>query len=126
MATLYVAPSPIAGLGLFAGQSFTEGDLVISFHCQAVSKFEWKRMCADGCIPTDAAFVYLGKMLRDPNLTNQYNTRSQPKWYYFNHSYDPNTIMKKCGPVVAWYAIRDIAADEELTFHYGEPDPSWA
>lgn len=79
-------------------------------------------MCADERIPTDAAFIYLGKMLHDPNLTNQYG----PKWYYFNHSNNPNTVMRKCGAVVAWYAIQDIAADEELTFDYGEPDPSWA
>ena len=122
MPNVYVAPSSIAGDGLFAAKSFRKGDRVIGFRFKAArNKFVWKDMAAARSIPTDAAFVFNGKMLYDPKFTNQ----SKPMWYNFNHADAANTIIQKSGPMVAWYAARAIARDEELTFDYVEPDPSW-
>ena len=123
MTRVYSAPSSISGLGLFASEDFSKGDEVISFKAKTITKFEWRDKCLSLPIPEDAAFVFNGKMLYDPKFVPN---QAIPMWYYFNHSSNPNTRMRKQGATVVWYAIRSIASNEELTFDYGEPDPSWS
>ena len=123
MTRVYSAPSSISGLGLFASEDFSKGDEVISFKAKTITKFEWRDKCLSLPIPEDAAFVFNGKMLYDPKFVPN---QAIPMWYYFNHSGNPNTRMRKQGTTVVWYAIRSIASNEELTFDYGEPDPSWS
>ena len=96
---------------------------MISFKAKTITKFEWRDKCLSLPIPEDAAFVFNGKMLYDPKFVPN---QAIPMWYYFNHSSNPNTRMRKQGATVVWYAIRSIASNEELTFDYGEPDPSWS
>lgn len=49
-----------------------------------------------------------------------------PKWYRMNHGECANTKLVEAGDLVLeWRAVRDIARGEELTWHYGKPDPAW-
>ena len=94
MTRVYSAPSSISGLGLFASEDFSKGDEVISFKAKTTSKFEWRDKCLSLPIPEDAAFVFNGKMLYDPKFVPN---QAIPMWYYFNHSSNPNTRMRRQG-----------------------------
>ena len=66
-------------MGLFASEGFSKDDQIISFKSRAMTKFEWRDRCTSLSIPEDAAFVFNGKMLYDPNFISEQVT---PIWYY--------------------------------------------
>jgi SET domain-containing protein len=47
-------------------------------------------------------------------------THNRGAMRYINHSCSPNTFIRICYGRVEFYALRDIAAGEELTADYGE------
>ena len=47
------------------------------------------------------------------------------KWYFLNHSANWNAKLKLLDGQIVWVAVRAIAAGDEITFSYGEPDPAW-
>lgn len=53
--------------------------------------------------------------------------RRVPHWWRMNHGWAPNTEPRlRAGGGIAWVAKASIRAGDELTWHYGEPDPDWA
>ena len=120
---VYAGPSTISGLGLFADQNFAKGDRIISLDTESTTKDKWFERCTSLSIPSDAAIAYNGRMLYDPIFISNETTSI---WYYFNHSFNPNTKMKKRGTTIIWYATKNVSKHDELTFDYGDPDPSWS
>ena len=101
---VYVAPSPIHGTGCFARISFSGGDWIGTYEgrpaCRDGTYVLW--VCAEGEPP-------VGR--RGRNLLR-----------YLNHRGDGNAEFDG----FELYALRDIAAGEEITFDYsagaeGEP-----
>lgn len=107
------------GLGVFATKPFSKGDLIECCRVIVLPKnelmivpstsvlrhfiFEWEKKFA---IPTGFGCFY-------------------------NHSYEPNSIHAKQIDMneIHYYALRDIAQDEEITINYGGfptySDPLW-
>jgi hypothetical protein len=47
-----------------------------------------------------------------------------PDWYYMNHHCKPNCKMIILDEIVCWSTLRAVR-NEELTFAYDDPDPTW-
>lgn len=111
------------GRGLFAREPIAAGENLGTFHTIRIPPDEvkalqggtlsrfWFEDEADG-----SAFIVLG----DIELVNHSRTPNcERRWY-----------QEACGELVEFYALRDIAADEQLTMDYefdGTPDdPEWA
>ena len=93
-----VRESGIHGRGLFATRAIREGALVGVFEGKKTSKDDMHVLWTES---EDGKWVGL----RVTNLL-----------MYVNHAADPNT--EALGTEL--YALRRIAADEEITFHYGD------
>jgi len=102
-----VRSSPSHGLGLFAKESITRGEVVVIWGGDFVDTDEAYKAKKDG-----KAIQRL-----DDNLWDvfDYETRNEDPSYNHNHSCDPNTWMKD---EVTITARRDIEKDEELTIDY--------
>lgn len=124
-----VAPSAVAGLGLFANVRIERMASIATIPAQRVlSKAEapsaWAAWRARHRLPHDACI-----RLHDGRIAYGAQWRSSsevPDWYRMNHSTTPNVIMRLSAEGVVWRARRDIEPGEELTYHYGEPDARWA
>ena len=53
-------------------------------------------------------------------------------WYAMNHASKPAATVQlrvtqdaEKRPVIEWRTCRDVAAGQQLTFTYGQPDPTW-
>ncbi|GAB4175264.1 MAG: hypothetical protein Kow0020_10930 [Wenzhouxiangellaceae bacterium] len=96
---VYVARSPIHGRGLFARVPIAKGTLI--------GRYEGPRTRRDGM---HVLWVW------DEDTGRWEGIDGTNEMRFLNHSADPNADW--------WgdelYALRDIAKDEEITFHYGE------
>jgi len=100
-AFVYSAKSPRHGTGLFAAQSISEGDYIGTYHGPHAKR--------NG---TYVLWVY-----DEDNCDDCIGISGQNLLRYLNHDRShPNTEFE--GPDL--YALRDIEADEELCFNYGE------
>ena len=98
---VYVAPSPIHGLGLFAACTVHPGELI--------GEYDGPRVEQDGpyvlWIEEEAGGKWIG-----------YDGRNEMR--YMNHSDRPNAEMDG----LYCYALREIPRDSEITIDYG---PDW-
>ena len=122
-------PSPIHGRGLFAVAALAPGaPAVAAFRAAAVARAdEWDgALHAALGLPHDAGVhVGGGRVLYDPDVGRR---GGPPHWYLMNHARPGNVRMRLLRPGgggVEWVPTRHVAAGEELTYDYGEPDPAW-
>ena len=115
----YVGPSAIEGVGVFAVEAIASGTPIWSLE-------EGLDLMLD-----DAQLERLSPLQRDfierygyPHMTRPGITVLEfDNGRFMNHSDTPNTDFTT--PELGW-AIRDIAAGEELTCNYAEFDPGFA
>lgn len=109
-AALKVGRSGVAGRGLFAGASIPARAKIGEFEGEVIGLREARRRARGRAI---IAIVELEGHALDA-------TRTRRGFRYINHSCAPNTFIR-CTPERAeFYALRPIAAGEELTCDYGE------
>ena len=107
---LVVRPSRIVGMGLFAGTPIAARAKIGEFEGEVIGLREARRRARGQRI---IAIVELERHALDA-------TRMKHGFRFINHSCAPNTFFR-CTPERAEiYALRDIAAGEELTVDYGE------
>ncbi len=114
----YVGPSDIEGVGIFAAAPIKSGTAIWTL----AEKFDL--LVKENDLPT------LTELQRDFIERYGYPHMTRPglivleydNGRFMNHSDQPNTDFRN--PDVAW-AVRDIAAGEELTCNYAEFDPSF-
>lgn len=115
----YVGPSPIEGVGVFAAEPIAAGSVI------------WELSDDLDLLLTKEQLARLPDLQRSFIERYGYPHMSQPQLTvlefdngrFMNHSGTPNTDFTR--PEVG-YAIRAIAAGEELTCDYSEFDPSFA
>ena len=108
---LRVAKSRIHGNGAYAIKRIPARRKIGSLGGEVISQREGRKRAQD---KTSISIVELwnGKTLD----ASAYNHEIK----FINHSCQPNTFMRTLGYHVEFYALRDIAKDEELTCNYGE------
>ena len=107
---LKVRPSRIVGQGLFAGHAIPRRAKIGEFEGEVIGLREARRRAKGQRV---IAIVELERHALDA-------TRMKHGFRFINHSCAPNTFFR-CTPERAEiYALRDIAAGEELTVDYGE------
>jgi len=107
---MYVAPSRIVGLGLFAGSSIKAREKIGEFEGEQVSIREARRRAKTKEV---IAIVECGNFALDA-------TDSKRGFRFINHSCDPNTFTRVTDIRAEFYALRDIRKGEELTVDYEE------
>jgi hypothetical protein len=126
---VYTGASDVcAGEGLFAATNLQQGDVVVAM----VSPTKVTREAGEAYmqrfgVPTDSVVDYerSGKVMTyyDESWTN---ADTRPYWHYLNHGRPGNTRPRVRANAYEWVASGPILAGEEMTFDYGEPDPSWS
>jgi uncharacterized protein len=114
----YVGPSAIEGVGVFAAEPIAAGSVV------------WRLEESLDLLLTDEQLQRLSGLQRDflerygyPHMTREGITVLEfDNGRFMNHSETPNTDFTD--PDTGW-AVRDIAAGEEITCNYREFDPSF-
>jgi uncharacterized protein len=115
----YVGPSAIEGVGVFAAEPIRAGTAI------------WQLSEALDLLLTEDQLQRLPELQRDfierygyPHMTKPGLTVLEfDNGRFMNHDPQPNTDFTS--PETGW-AIRDIAAGEEITCDYAEFDPSFA
>ena len=116
------------GKGLFADEDIKYARLIkdkpviISFEFSKTTPKKWDKRVEKLKIPALSGIHKYDTVRYDPTFTNP---KRPPKWYRLNHSFNPNAEVRSKGKFVYWTPLRDIKKGEEITFHYGKPDPSW-
>ena len=104
-----VAPSRIAGQGLFAAQDITKGMRIMQYIGEKISSRERALRIAAG-----NPYIF--------HLTYRYAIDGQTlenTARYINHACDPNCEVEKTSDTIWIIALREITAGEELTYNYG-------
>jgi SET domain-containing protein len=107
---LRVKRSRIVGRGLFAGTRIAVREKIGEFEGEAIGLREARRRAKGRSV---IAIVELERHALDA-------TDSLRGFRFINHSCDPNTFIRCTAARAEFYALRDIAAGEELTVDYGE------
>jgi SET domain-containing protein len=107
---LLVRPSGIVGLGLFAGTPIARRAKIGEFEGEVIGLREARRRAKGRRV---IAIVELERHALDA-------TRMKHGFRFINHSCSPNTFFRCTSQRAEIYALRDIAAGEELTVDYGE------
>lgn len=111
-AKVHKAPSLIAGTGLWAKQAIAAGELVVVKGGHVFSRRERDERAA----VLGPAEIQIGE---DLFIGPIHQDERDASMMYLNHSCDPNLgIVGQ----IAFHAMRDIAAGEELTFDYATGD----
>lgn len=105
---LVVGPSPITGRGLFAGCAIPKRAKIGEFEGEVIPLKEARRRAAGLRI---VAIVELDRKAIDAR-------GMRTGFRFINHSCAPNTFMRRTKDRAEFYALRDIAAGEELTVDY--------
>ena len=105
---LVVGPSPITGRGLFAGCAIPRRAKIGEFEGEVIPLAEARRRAAGLRI---VAIVELDRKAIDAR-------GMRTGFRFINHSCAPNTFMRRTQDRAEFYALRDIAAGEELTVDY--------
>jgi SET domain-containing protein len=109
MIRLRVAPSQIAGKGLFAAQPIKKGTYIVRYIGEKIPKAESQQRLAQGNVyifSLNEQYDIDGKLMK--NIAR-----------YINHSCDPNCVVKNSGRAIWIVAARDIQDGEELSYNYG-------
>lgn len=114
----YVGPSPIEGVGIFAAQAIPAGTAI------------WILDDSLDLLLSDDQLARLPSLQRGfierygyPHMTREgFTVLEFDNGRFMNHADAPNTDFSD--PETGW-AIRDIAAGEEITCNYAEFDPTF-
>jgi SET domain-containing protein len=111
---LYVGPSKIHGLGLFAGEDLEWGQKIIEFRGERLSKKEVARRQRFYDSIGFTCLIQFGSGEGIDGIVGDNESR------FINHSTKPNLGAVRKGPWrVIFYSLDDIRAGDELTFNYG-------
>ncbi len=105
---IYIKDSPIHGKGGFARIPIAAGERVVEYVGRKIDKQESLRQCEAG----NPCIFYLDEQ---HNLDG--NVAENPA-RFLNHSCRPNSEARAMDGGIWIVAVRDIAADEEVTFNY--------
>lgn len=97
----------IAGLGLFAGEHIPTGEFIIEYYGKKLTDKQADEKGGKYLFQADDNVVIDGS--RRDNIAR-----------YMNHSCKPNCEPEIDGKRIFMYALRNIAAGEELTYNYGK------
>ena len=117
MAEVAVKQSPINGLGVFPLNSISRGELVLAIDDSRVVTPAFPLDTSKGELEYHCDYLAGGKV-----VLMQFPER------HINHSCDPNTFVKTILGVRYIFALRPIAAGEEITYDYcinGFGDTLW-
>lgn len=114
----YVGPSPIEGVGIFAAAPIAAGTAIWELTDDLDLLLTREQLARLPDLQRDFIERYGYPHMSEPHLT----VLEFDNGRFMNHSSQPNTDFTR--PDVG-YAIRDIAAGEELTCDYNEFDPSF-
>lgn len=115
----YIGPSEIEGVGIFAAAPIKAGESIWILE----DRFDLLLPVAELQNLPELQRAFLDRY-GYPHMTRQGMIVLEfDNGRFMNHSKDPNTDFTR--PDIAW-AIRDIAAGEEITCDYAQFDPSFA
>jgi SET domain-containing protein len=115
----YVAPSEIEGVGVFAGALITKGTVIWQLDRDFDRLIHRDQLEKLGPVFREFAERYCYPYPEDPEIM----VVELDNGRFMNHSIRPNTCFTDPHK---GYAIREIAADEELTCNYAEFEPNFA
>lgn len=107
---LAVGPSRIVGRGLFAGGDIPRRAKIGEFEGEVITIREARRRARARRV---IAIVELVTRAIDAHGLRH-------GFRFINHSCEPNTFLRRTDERAEFYALRDIAAGEELTLDYGD------
>jgi uncharacterized protein len=107
---VYLAPSPVTGIGLFTTIPYTSGDEVLRVNDPEYFAAARSHAQLSAAGYTHEDIFQVGDDLFIP----PHGTPDD----YTNHSCEPNTGLKVSSAGFVMIALRDIAAHEELTYDY--------
>jgi SET domain-containing protein len=111
---LFVARSPIHGLGLFAGEDIEWGQRLIEYQGKLLSRRETQRRRR---FYDSIGFTCLMEFGDGRAVDGLFGTNESR---FINHSTRPNVAAVREGERrIIFYSLDDIAKGEELTFNYG-------
>lgn len=111
---LFVARSPIHGMGLFAGENIEWGQRLIQYQGQLISKREAQRRRR---FYDSIGFTCLMEFGDGRAVDGLFGTNESR---FINHSTKPNVAAVREGERdIIFYALDDITKGQELTFNYG-------
>ena len=113
----YLGISPIHGLGVFTAEDIQAGDVIWSYEENFDRRF------------TVEDFSKMSTAIQEYYQTYGYHSTADRMIYlpfdndrFMNHSFVANTVFKPDGN---FYALVDIAKDQEITCDYREFDTEW-
>ncbi len=113
---LVVRPSPIDSVGVFTSKPIRKGTRIVEYEGERITPEEADRRY-DGAVRTYLYELEDGKTIIDGHGLGA----------FLNHSCDPNCESEESKGRVWLFAIRDIAAGEELVWDYnlrGDEEPA--
>ncbi|MFZ4552380.1 MAG: SET domain-containing protein [Aquabacterium sp.] len=110
-----VGPSPIDGQGAFADEAIPARRKIGEMRGEFVDMREARRRAREAERSTGRIFMVA---ISDKRAVDA--THATDPLRFANHSCQPNMVLKVEQGRVAFYALRDIDAGEELTARYGE------
>ncbi len=110
-----VGPSAIDGQGAFAGEAIPARRKIGEMRGEFVDMAEARRRARQAEKTSGRIFMVA---ISDKRAVDA--THATDPLRFANHSCQPNMVLKVQQGRVAFYALRDIAAGEELTARYGE------
>jgi SET domain-containing protein len=114
----YVGPSEIEGIGVFAAEPISAGSVIWTFDDRFDHLFDENDIAGMDDLQREFVRRYgYPHMIREGLTVVEFDNGR-----FMNHAKSPNTDFTDAN--VGW-AIRDIAAGEELTCNYSEFDPSF-
>ena len=124
-ASVRLARSGLHGYGLFARDFIPQGERIIEYVGELITKAEAQRredhrlarqaMGGDGCV-----YIFELNQRHDIDGAAPWNPARR-----INHSCGPNCETQSSGGRIWVVARRDIATGEELTYDYGFPFSEW-
>ena len=112
---VHTGPSAIEGTGAFATEAIPARAKIGEIRGEFVSMAEARRRASDAERQTGHIFMIA---ISDKRAVDA--THSTDPLRFANHACEPNTVLKVQQGRVAFYALRDIEAGEELTARYGQ------
>jgi hypothetical protein len=112
---VWICPSPIDGLGVFARRWFNQGEILLPID--------------DSCVVDEAHPLRPGEEERHCDYLDAARVvLMRPPERHINHSCDPNTYVKSFNGKRLVLALRDIPVEEEITYDYcinGDGETVW-